>query len=54
MQTDSPGQSPGSKDRNAIPILVVRLGPARDFVIAIGVFALVILAAAAIAFVMFG
>lgn len=43
-----------SRDRNSIPILVVRLGPARDFLIALAVFALVIIVAAVIAFVAFG
>jgi hypothetical protein len=43
-----------TRDRNSVPILVVRLGPARDFLIAIAVFALVFLSAAGIAFVMYG
>lgn len=37
-----------------MPILDVRLGPARDFLIAIGIFALVMIVAAAIAFLAFG
>lgn len=44
----------GSRDRNSIPILVVRLGPARDFLLALAVFGLVILVAAAVAFVIYG
>ena len=54
MQTPSLGRSSHSRDRNSIPILVVRLGPARDFLIALAVLAIVIIAAAAIAYVAYG
>jgi hypothetical protein len=47
-------QLPGARDRNSIPILAVRLGPARDFLIAIALFALVLLSAAGVAFVLYG
>jgi hypothetical protein len=45
---------PGSRDRASIPILVVRLGPARDFLIALAILAFVLGVAAAIAYVMYG
>lgn len=45
---------PGSRDRNSIPILTVRLGPARDFLIALAVLAAVLGMAATIAFFLFG
>jgi hypothetical protein len=54
VQHDSLQQLRSARDRNSVPILVVRLGPARDFLIAIAVFALVFLSAAGIAFVMYG
>ena len=53
-QTVSLGRRPGSRDRNSIPILVVRLGLSRDFLVAIGLFFLVIGVAALVAFVAFG
>ncbi len=50
-QSASLGRPVGFRDRDSIPILVVRLGFARDFLIALAVFALVIGLAAGIAFV---
>lgn len=54
VQQDSLERLRSTRDKNSIPILVVRLGPARDFLIAIALFALVFLSAAGIAFVMYG
>lgn len=48
------GRASGSRDRDSIPILVVRLGPARDFLIALGVFGFVLAVAALIAFLVYG
>lgn len=53
VQSASLGRPVGFRNRDSIPILVVRLGFARDFLIALGVFALVIGVAAGIAFVAF-
>ena len=53
-QTASLPGPTGIRDRNSIPILAVRLGPARDFLIALAVFALVLIVAAVIAFVVYG
>ncbi len=53
MQSASIGRTAGFRDRESIPILVVRLGFARDFLIALAVFALVIGVAAGIAFVVY-
>ena len=54
MTGASVGRPLGSRERDSIPILVVRLGPARDFLIALALFALVIIAAAIVAFIAFG
>ena len=50
----SPRQAGLPRNRDSIPILVVRLGPARDFLIALVVFGLVLAVAAIIAFVAYG
>lgn len=43
-----------TRDRDSIPVLVVRLGPARDFLIALAVLGFTFLGAMVVAFVMFG
>jgi hypothetical protein len=52
-QTSS-GRSLRVPERNSIPVLVVRLGPARDFLIAIAVLGVTLFIAMAIAFLMYG
>jgi hypothetical protein len=54
VHQESPEGSRSTRNRDSIPILVVRLGPARDFLIAIALFALVLLSAAGVAFVLYG
>jgi hypothetical protein len=53
VQGASSRRSQRTRDRNSIPVLVVCLGPARDFLIAIAVFAVWIMVAMVVAFVAF-
>ena len=48
------GRRGASRDRNSIPILDVRLGPARDFLIALAVLTVWMLVAMVIAFLTYG
>jgi hypothetical protein len=50
----STGRSLRVRDRNSVPVLVVRLGPARDFLIALVVLGVTLLIAMAIAFLAYG
>ncbi len=55
MRQRAPSGRPAeNRDRNSIPVLAVRLGPARDFLIAIAVFVVTIVIAMVVAFLMFG
>jgi hypothetical protein len=53
-QQASAGRPLGSRNRDSIPILTVRLGPARDFLIALAVLTVTILVAMLVAFVAYG
>ena len=49
-----PGQPTEVRSRSSIPVLVVRLGPARDFLIALAVVFVTLIVAMVIAYVAYG
>lgn len=54
MIESSQRRTGAARDRNSVPILVVRLGPARDFLLAMALLVLVLGVAALIAFLAYG
>jgi hypothetical protein len=53
-KTGSVGHRPGPRAKDSIPVLLFHLGRARDFLVALGILALVMLVAMVVAFAAFG
>ena len=53
-QRQTSGRPRTTRDRDSIPVLVVRLGPARDFLIALAVVVVTLVIAMVVAYLVYG
>lgn len=53
-QRQTSGRLGTTRDRDSIPVLVVRLGPARDFLIALAVVVVTLVIAMVVAYLVYG